>query len=325
MRTIADVDIQTLRDDDLAAVAAVRNAILPDSLTTAEEVRQEIQRIDGSRFTQEWLVAVDRRSGDVVAFARYHHIPWSHHPTKYSLRLYVHPDWQHRGIGRRLIDEVLAALRDHGAQRIKSMAREDWPRSIRFLQRYGFVEQARDFESRLAVENCDLSRFVDYADRVAAGGISLTTLDDELWKDPGCLGAVYQAHCVLDIGAPRDDPEVTAMTFEDFLREEVRFPRALLDAFFLAKDGDLYIGESALKRSDADPGILHQQLTAVLPEYRRRGIAMAVKVKTIEYAKQHGHREIRTWNSSRNAPMLAINARLGFVRQPAWVEFVKQM
>ena len=32
---------------------------------------------------------------------------------------------------------------------------------------------------------------------------------------------------------------------------------------------------------------------------------------------------IKTWNNSGNRPILAINERLGFVRQPAWIQFRK--
>lgn len=324
MRTLADTDIRGLREGDWVAVAEIRNAIYPDSPTTAEEMRQEMRRIDPTRFVHEWLVAEDRKTGAVAAYALYHHLPWSYHPHKYRMRLAVHPDWEHRGIGRRLMDEVLAALQARGAKRVKASAREDRTRSIAFLQGYGFIEFARDFESRLSVERCDLSRFSGYADRVAASGIVLTTLEDEAKRDPNCLGAIYQAHCVLDIGAPRDDPDLpTPPIFADFLAHEVHSPRALLDAFFLAKYEDCYVGESALKRSDADPALLHQQLTGVVPEFRGKGIATALKLLTVAYAKRGGYREIRTWNSSRNAAMLAINGKLGFVRQPAWIEFQK--
>lgn len=322
MRTLLDIVIRQLREDDWAAVTQVRMAVFPDAPATPEEMRQEMLRIDPTRYVNEWLVAEDHTSRAVAAYAWYHHVPWSHHPHKYRVRLAVHPEWEHRGIGRRLMDQVLASLRARGAERIKGAAREDRPRSIAFLQRYGFVEHAREFESRLMVAQCDLSRFPDHAHRAAEDSVILTTLAEELKRDPHCLLAVYQAHCILDIGAPRDDPDMpTPPTSEEFLAQEIHHPRALLDAFFLAKFGDLYLGESALKRSDADATLLYQQLTGVLPEFRGKGIATALKILTIEYAKRHGYREIRTWNSSKNGPMLAINGKLGFVRQPAWIEF----
>ena len=51
---------------------------------------------------------------------------------------------------------------------------------------------------------------------------------------------------------------------------------------------------------------------------------MALKLRTIGYARNAGYREIRTWNST-NRPMLAINEALGFARQPAWITFGKDL
>lgn len=321
MQTATEVHIRSLLDDDFAAMARIFSAINPDAPTTADEMRRDVQRVDRTKMVSEWLVAEDP-SGIVVAYAGYRHTPWSFHPDKYRVHGGVHPDWQGHGVGRRLMDLVLDALRSRGARRIKASAREDRARSTAFLQRYGFVEHARDFESRLPVASCDLSRFPGYAEQAANAGVVITTLEEELRRDPDCLRAVYQAHGVLDIGAPRDDPETpTPPPLAQFLADEVHHPRALLDAFFLAKHGDFYVGESALKRSDAMPDVLQQQLTGVVPEFRGKGIATALKLRTVEYAQRHGYREIRTWNSSRNGPMLAINGKLEFVHQPAWIAF----
>src|SRR5438132_13854370 len=91
------------------------------------------------------------------------------------------------------MDRVLDLWLWRGAQRIKAKAREDWVRSIAFLRRYGFVERARSFESRLQVARCDLARFAGYATRVAQAGIVLTTLEEELRRNPDCLPVLPQA------------------------------------------------------------------------------------------------------------------------------------
>src|SRR2546427_13257982 len=85
----------------------------------------------------------------------------------------------------------------------------------------------------------------------------------------------------------------------------------------------MYVGESVLKRNAADSAWLHQELTGVVSAYRGLGIATALKLQTIEYAQRRGYREIQTRNSDRNGPMLASNAKLGFMRQPAWIGFQK--
>lgn len=86
-----------------------------------------------------------------------------------------------------------------------------------------------------------------------------------------------------------------------------------------------YVGMSAMHRPLAEPGIIHQGLTGVLCEDRGRGIAMALKLQTVRYARDHGYREIRTWNDARNRAMLRINEAMGFVKQPASVNFERSL
>lgn len=322
MQTAAGIRIRHPHDSDYDAIARIRRAVFPDWPITAAEIREFEAEVDPERFVFEKFVAEDRDSGEVVATGSYHQLPWSFHPDRYRLRLTVHPDWQGRGIGRAMMDRLLSELRARGARWVKEIVREDHGRAIAFVRRYGFTEYSRSFESRLDVVRCDLAPFAHYARTVADLGITLTTLAEELRSRPDCLPAVYEMHCILDMGAPRDDPGLpTPPAFVDFRRSGIDSPMALHDAYFLAKYAEMYVGESVLKRSDADPAWLHQELTGVIPGCRGLGIATTLKVRTVEYAKAHGHRVIQTWNSSKNGPMLAINGKLGFVRQPAWLEF----
>lgn len=327
MRTTSDIWIRPLREDDHAALARVHNAI-DDMPATSDDMRREVERIDRTRFVSEWVIAEELATSEVVAYAGYRHAPWAYHPDKYRVFLYVHPDHQGRGIGRRLMDDVLHALWSRNAAQVTIFARADRPRSIAFLTRYEFEEYAREFEMRLDVSGVALERFSGYAQRAAVAGVTMTTLAEEMTRDPHCLGAVYQAHSALDVGAPRDEPDLPSpdpATLDEFVSRLVRSPRALPDAFFLAKLRDFYIGLSMMLRSDGDPSVLHQELTGVLPPYRGLGIAMALKVRTVEYAQTHGHSRIVTFNSGKNDAMLAINTKLGFVRHPAWIAFQKTL
>jgi GNAT superfamily N-acetyltransferase len=285
------VEIRPLRDEDFEAVAEIATANFPDEPHTAQETRDQYARFDERRFSRGWIVAEER--GQVMAYGFWSHVWWSFHPDKYHVYASVHPRAHRRGIGTTMLTHLLRRLGERGATRLKSWA-------------------------------LDLTPFEGYARRAEAAGAEITTLKDELRADPNRLGAVYQSHCALDIGTPHSDPDLpTPPRFERWVEDEVRSPRALRDAYFLVKMGDLYIGESVLQRYDAGPGVLWQHLTAVHPEYRGHGIATALKVRTVEYAQIMGYREIRTFNSSKNAPMLAINTKLGFVRQPAWIDFLR--
>ncbi len=324
MQTATDVIFRQVSEHDYAPMARIVSLISGTPLAEAD-LCDRIRESEPERCDHGWLI-VEHPAAGVIGYAWYHQIPWSFHHEKYQLRLAVHPTWQRRRIGRGLMDRTLNLLVGRGARRIYARAREDWARSLAFAQQYGFTEHARSFESRLQVAQCDLSRFTAYAERAARHGVVVTTLDAELRRQPDRLSAIYQLHCSLDVDAPRDDPALpTPPSWDTFLATTVRGPLVLPDAYFLAKIGEMYVGESMLKRGTADPGWLHQDLTGVITAFRGLGLATAMKLRTVEYAQHHGYREIQTTNSSRNAPMLAINAKLGFVRQPAWVEFQKTL
>ena len=63
-------------------------------------------------------------------------------------------------------------------------------------------------------------------------------------------------------------------------------------------------------------GMLITPSPGVLREFRGRGLAQALKWQTVLLAKKEGMRYIRTNNDSQNAPMLAINRKLGYQPEP---------
>jgi RimJ/RimL family protein N-acetyltransferase len=194
---------------------------------------------------------------------------------------------------------------------------------LRFASRLGFVEQMRMWESRLDVNGCDLMPFRSAVARAATSGVRITTLAEELPHDPTALPRIYALN--TDIGADIPQPDrFTPPDFQMSVDHFVESPRAIQEAFFLAVVDDDYAGFSNLQKPKQGDW-LHQGTTGVRRAYRGRGIATALKVRTVEYAKALGVREIRTWNEIRNTGILAINDRFGFVRQPAWITFVKEL
>ena len=108
-------------------------------------------------------------------------------------------------------------------------------------------------------------------------------------------------------------------------RQKRRFnPWSIPEAYFIARVDGAYAGVSGLHRPQVGDW-LNQGMTGVRREFRGRGIATALKLRTVEYARDHGVREIRTWNEINNQRMLAINTRFGFVRQPAWITLQKDL
>ena len=83
----------------------------------------------------------------------------------------------------------------------------------------------------------------------------------------------------------------------------------------LAAAGDEYVGLAAVGYFE-DQNYMYNNITGVLRDYRGRKIAQALKLLTIRYAQAYGAATIRTSNDSENAPMLAINRKLGYKPLP---------
>jgi GNAT superfamily N-acetyltransferase len=116
----------------------------------------------------------------------------------------------------------------------------------------------------------------------------------------------------------------TPPPFETWLRHVRDNPSTIPEGYFIALDGERYVGMSSLERRETGED-LETGFTCVLREYRGKGIAMALKLLAIGYARQRGVPFIRTENDSTNRPMLRINEALGFARQPAWILLAKQL
>ncbi len=315
------IQIREFTTDDYPAIAEIGNAVYPEYRYSAEEIRYDDEKFDKNKYTHKRYVA--EVHGRVVGYAEYNHMPQMFHPQKFWLWGGVHPDFQRRGLGRALYEKALRDLLALKALRLLTSAREDYLPSVQFLQKNGFTETMRTWESHLPVRSFDFSKFAPYLERFSTQGLTISTLAEERQRDPQALPKLHQLYNTIMSDVPSPEPH-TPVDFEHFLRYSVEHPDAIAAGYFIAKDGEKYIGLSNLRRSKDEPKDLYQGLTGVRREYRGQGVALALKLKTIEYARVHGYEVIKTWNESGNVGMLTINNKLGFVRRPAWITFVKE-
>jgi hypothetical protein len=122
---------------------------------------------------------------------------------------------------------------------------------------------------------------------------------------------------------PSPEPR-NPVDFDYYVRERLGHPDFLAEGLFVALDGAEWVGFTQLWCSQASPK-LYTGLTGVKRNHRRRHIALALKLCAIASARAIGVPVIKAWNEQNNRGVLAINERLGFVKQPAWTIFVKAL
>jgi len=215
-----------------------------------------------------------------------------------------------------LFETALERLGPHRPTALSARVREDWPYWRNFYARRGFAKVERMWESRLELATFRPERFEGGLERTAAAGVTIKLLAD-LPGDTSTQRALYEVETALLGDVPFSEP----LTIWPFAVWQARFwghPGWRPEGFFLAFDGPELVGLSEL-RGGSRPGWLATRLTGVRRSYRRRGIALALKLSAVQYAKAAGVAVISTQNHTYNCAMLAINERLGFVKQPAWI------
>ncbi|MGH2351320.1 MAG: GNAT family N-acetyltransferase [Chloroflexota bacterium] len=318
-----DVRLRPFREEDYPRLVEIRNLVMPDYRGSVEEIRHWDNNWEHDKYFKQRLMA-EVETGPVVGVAQLNHMPQQFHPDKYALDIAVDPAYQRRGIGSTLYERLSEELRRRGAMLVRADAKESMPDSMAFLEHRGFREVQRAWESRLDVASVDAGPFAGAEERAAGQGIIVTTLAEERARDPEALRKSYELDRDVSRDIPATDP-VTDTSYEHFEKDIIEAPNILPDGWFIAKDGDRYVGVSNLWKSQELPDVVYQGLTGLRREYRGKGIAMALKLHGVRYARAHGYREIRTWNNTRNQPMLRINEAMGFVKQPVWIEFEKTL
>jgi GNAT superfamily N-acetyltransferase len=311
------VELRTYKTDDFPGIVNLQNVTYPDMPGSVEEYLEGEKKRDPKIKHQRWVAVAE---GQIVGAGVYDQRIWSYHPQKFWLAGGVLPAWQDQGLGKILYDKVMEGLELFDPIELNVNVRSDKPQGLRFFEKRGFSEHMREGESHLDVMAFDPAPYDELEEKLCQEGIDIKTFS-ELKSDTERDRKVYDLEWELLQDVPGSE-ELTQVPYDKWLEDVIESQMFLPDAYFLALDGSEFIGMSNLwddRASDA----LYTGLTGVKRSHRCRGIATALKVRAIAYARATGHPVIKTGNEVNNRPMLSINERLGFVRQPDWISLRK--
>ena len=247
-----------------------------------------------------------------------------YHPRRFMISIYVDPIYQGRGIGSEIYDSLSNRLETLNTEVVWASNKEDYTREGEFYEHRGFREKSHAWESRLDLATFDPSKFQNYITRVTEDGISFTTLEEQKGKGEAFLRPLHELVQLIQADMPRE-ASFTPLAIDQWQALSLNSPRILPAGYIIAKQGSEFVGMSNVLKNDQEPRILSQDDTGVRRDYRGRGIAVALKVKVGEFAKRNGYEMIKTWNDSNNAPMLAVNNKLGFKRRVGWALLQKDI
>ncbi len=313
------------KPQDFPVAAEILNAIDSEWPLTAQLLAHWDSNHHPKYFRSEWVAEY----GDVgvVALAHAEEDDYAFEEGKYWLRVRVRPEFQGRGIGEKLYQHLLKQLRE--PKKLVTSFNEDKVASRRFAEKHGFVEEWRRYNSRLQTKGFDFWPYAHIEKQVEGAGLEIKSLAELMETDPGAPHKLYELDWMLFQDVPMG-VEFTKRDFEQWMKEEGDDPHFVKEACFVVLDANrndpltgAMVGYTSLIRNPA--GFWGIGMTGVLPEYRGKGLAKALKLKGIRYVQAHGAEEIRTTNDPPNMAMLQINLSIGFQRWPSSLRFAKRL
>jgi GNAT superfamily N-acetyltransferase len=300
-------------ETDLPGISHVCLTCEPGSADTEENIRAQFLCISPGRIERR-LVAVEEDA--VIGYCYAGHsaeMPARH----FYVWVGVLPEHRCRGLGSALWDAGLDFLRDQGATRLSSETVDNDPAGLAFAQHHEFTIDRNLFHSHLNLETFDESPYLPIIANLEAQGIRFCTLAD-LPDPPDTNGAF----CELNLACVRDIPgEVWDFsTYPAFFQERILGARWFRrEGNILAMDGETWVGFATVSLN-LEKRSAYNFTTGVIRGYRGRKIALALKVLAARYARQQGALQVDTDNDSFNAPMLAVNRKMGY--QPEGGKYV---
>jgi GNAT superfamily N-acetyltransferase len=294
-------------DEDLAHIAGIVCAVTPDNPTSVSEMRWQEEHYPGGRRFIAWLDGVAVAGGGV---GRVYVYP-PEFPGLWG-NITVLPEHRRQGVGTAMYAAISDVAREQGKTMLVGRTTSDRPDAIAWMERRGFEEHERMKVVRLALVGRTLP------DLEVPDGVEITSLEAR----PDLVGGVYAVAKEALPDIPGDGP-VAPDTLEEFVMRDVH--RAVVPhggfAVALEKGTGRVVGYGNLLSPPGTSKIAWHGMTAVARDWRGRGLARALKVSTIHWAAANGLEGLDTANDIDNAPMRAVNRRLGYEPQPDEIYF----
>jgi GNAT superfamily N-acetyltransferase len=287
---------------DASAIVRLGRVIDRTQLATEESFRMLLAQ--GARPDTERLVA--ELDGTVVAWA-----PSGRYESGEGwFWIGVGRSHRRRGIGRRLYERIETRFGALGATRIETTPNDEDGR--RFLL-------ARDFEVANVARNSELDPRTVSPPPQPPEGIRVTALSE--------AGEHAQELFRLYVEARADVPSATRRarwTFEEWRAETIDSPLIDRDASVVVFEYDEPVALAWLY-SDREGRRAEALMAATRRDRRGRGLATLAKAESSYRAARLGITRIVTSNDLDNAPMLAINRKLGFTETAVITSYAKRL
>lgn len=318
-QTSRPFQLRDFRPTDIPDFVEAINLVYPDEPSTVEQM--EYWESSYPKDNPRLRAVAEWHDGKTIGFAACFNPFWMVTPGAYWLEMLVHPDYRRHGAGSALLAAVEPFAWQQSALRLWSNGREDHLDGVAFAEAHGYHRIGIRFESVLDLDTFEEAPFVSAFDRIDAAGYTLTTLAAERPLVADADRRLFDLHDQVMIDVPFPGGAYPKTTYEQWRAWAIDSPTSDHDGMFIAKQGDDWVGLTFVEMPPG--GSPFTGSTGVLRAHRGRGLAMALKLRSFRFLREHGYHQVRAHNDTANPPILELNRKLGYRRLPGWITWEK--
>ena len=176
------------------------------------------------------------------------------------------------------------------------------------------------------ITKVDLKKYQPLIKKLESEGIKFYDSKEEMTEFPNHYKKLEELEWAYSQDFPiPDGVEHTRPPFDHYMKILNNYYKNFYGTDIVAVMDGKYIGSTDLEvYPKAEPHKAWTGGLGVLKEFRRKGLATALKIKAIEKLLKKGITEVRTDNEENN-PMYKINVALGFKPVPFSLEYMKEI
>ena len=311
-------------DFEFHEITRIFNLVSHDDVTHIDEEKENWTILDKSRTCDRLILY---KNNSIIGFLRYLQ-GREINKHKCFFNIFIDPEFNGNGYRQLLYDRMLHDVKsfDCNALYMQIWDHPNYIGSKIFLEKNLFINKFKIREFSLELDTLNLSKYNDLINKLERMGIKFYDSKLELSQKSEHYKKLEELEWTISQDFPMPEgilPE--RETFEQFMKEQRLFEDKRYGVEIVAVHKNKYIGSTDIEvypKSDKAKGWTGG--LGVIREYRRQGIATALKVKAYQALKDKGVKIIRTDNEENN-PMYLINIELGFKPEPYGLEYQKEI
>jgi len=314
----------TASDQEFKELARIDNLVNHDSIAHPDEDKNEWSIRDKNIIRDRLLLYKQNILIGVMYYSQGR--DENNQTTFFTLNL--DPNYNNMGYRNLLYNKMLERIKVFNCNKVHTSIYDhpnyDEIKKLIIREKFKLVQTNREYSCDIRKVN--INKYQPLIKKLESEGIRFYDSKKEMLNWPGHFKKLEELEWEIEQDIPIPDGiKHTRIPFKHWMKLCLDFYKNSYGIDLVAVIENKYIGSTDIfVFGKSEPYKGWTGSLGVIKEFRRRGIATAIKIKAIEKLLKKGVTEIRTDNEKNN-PMYKINVALGFKPVPFSLDYMKEI